>query len=80
MPRFGPKPTAACGTPAAARRHYRHGEPPCHDCLVAARADRADNPGTFEDWRPIRNGIPWKPYTYRGAGYDIYGGPPCTTS
>jgi hypothetical protein len=20
--------------------------------------------------RPIRNGLPWKPYTYRGLGYD----------
>ena len=80
MPRFGPEPYQPCGTPAAARRHYRHGEPPCHDCAAASRADRSDKPGISEDWRPVRNGIPWKPYRYNGAGYDINGEPPCTTS
>lgn len=24
-------------------------------------------------WGQPRNGLPWKPYVYRGRGYDIYG-------
>ena len=29
---------APCGTTAAAKRHRRHGEPPCPDCKAAERA------------------------------------------
>lgn len=31
----GPKITSPCGTPAAYRRHFRHGEKPCNTCRNA---------------------------------------------
>jgi hypothetical protein len=73
----GNRPSHPCGTPAAARRHWRHGEPPCGDCLNAYRADQAERRGYLgngqsPDYREIRNGLPWKPYVYNGRGYDIY--------
>ena len=69
-----------CGTPAAARRHWRRGEPLDQACLQAHRNDRAKRLGyaagntQVPDWREIRNGIPWKPYRYRGTGRDAYDG------
>jgi len=69
---------APCGTPAAARRHWRHGEPPCEACLAAHRRQKAEalghDAGTHvPDRREIRNGLPeFRPYVYRGTGYDQY--------
>jgi hypothetical protein len=70
-----------CGTPAAARRHYRRGEKPCPPCAAAARTAQAvrngsdpwrPGPDETPDYRPVRNGIPVRLYVYRGLGYDIY--------
>lgn len=53
-----------CGTPAAARRHQRRGEPPCPSCLQAeARRwdDRHDavNAARRERYRQLRDaGMP----------------------
>lgn len=68
-----------CGTIAALRRHQRHGQAACQDCLAAgrrARADRARAAGAVElrslgiDTRPIRNGIPETPgYAWRTRAY-----------
>jgi hypothetical protein len=64
-----------CGTLAAARRHRRHGERLCEKCLpvdhASKQAYRQDQPGS-PDFRRVRNGIPWKPYVYRGLGYDLF--------
>lgn len=69
---------APCGTPAAARRHRRRKEPLDEACRLAARADAAERKGVTrllgEDHREIRNGIPWRPYRYRGSGADAYTG------
>jgi hypothetical protein len=68
-----------CGTPAAARRHNRHGEPLCDACRRAAALAHSIrtgsdpwriSPDSRPDGRPVRNGIPWQPYIYRGLGYD----------
>ena len=80
MPNNRPWPEwklAPCGTPAAARRHYRRGEPLDYACLQANANAKSDDPwvtgpNAQPDPRPVRNGIPWKPYVYRGRGYDIY--------
>ena len=66
-----------CGTPAAARRHWRKKEPLCEACKQAHRNESAARGlGTCSaDHRPIRNGLPeFVPYVYRGTGYDIYTG------
>ena len=62
---------APCGTPAAARRHWRRREPLDEACLQANRRKcRINVRGLAHDRREIRNGIPWKPYRYNGLGYD----------
>ena len=71
----GPPATQPCGTAAAARRHYRRREPLDEACLQAARSERAwrngqDAGAQSPDLRERRNGIPWRPYVYRGLGYD----------
>lgn len=69
-----------CGTPAAARRHQRRGEPLCETCRQAARREKAGRigvmPGTDSpDYREVRNGLPeFRPYVYRGTGTDAYTG------
>jgi hypothetical protein len=74
--RYDPDKLAPCGTPAAARRHYRHGEPPCGACLAANQNEKArqmghQGGGQSIDRRDIRNGIPeFRPYVYRGTGRD----------
>lgn len=82
MPR-GRKPERPCGTAAAARRHYKHGEPLDEACKAAVRrqsaesnARRGTGPGQSgsktADYREVRNGLPgFRPYVYRGTGYDI---------
>ncbi len=67
---------APCGTPAAARRHWRNGEPLDDACLQASRREKADRKG-FRDGaqsaarRETRNGLPeFRPYAYRGTGRD----------
>ena len=72
-----------CGTPGAVRRHYRNREPLDDACRTAQSTAKGSDPwrsAPFEtpDFRPVRNGIPWKPYVYRGLGYDQMEGPqPC---
>ena len=66
---------APCGTSAAYRRHRRRGEPACPACLEAERLRNSDRYGwevtaLTPDRREVRNGIPWKPYVYRGLGFD----------
>ena len=72
---------APCGTEAAARRHWRNGEPiddACRHAARRARSQRAGHAGTgngelVPDLRERRNGLPeFRPYVYRGLGYDIY--------
>jgi hypothetical protein len=74
-----PRELMPCGTDAAARRHWRRGEPLDEACKQASRRAKiartgrdhipnADSP----DYREIRNGIPFRPYVYRGTGRDIY--------
>ena len=71
-----------CGTLAAYRRHQRRGEPPCHDCRLANRYKNTQVTGypsgretRLPDYRETRNGLPpFRPYTYRGLGYDLYTG------
>lgn len=71
----GPQPTEPCGTAAAYRRHLRHGEPPCDECILADRERQADRRngemGTLSsDNRLIRNGLPhFKPYIYPGSKF-----------
>lgn len=36
-----PRPLKPCGTLAAYRRHLRHGEAACEECLAAVAADKA---------------------------------------
>jgi hypothetical protein len=71
------QPYMPCGTTAGARRHYRAGEKPCPACLEANRQIKRIERGTapaaareFPAQRAVRNGIPWKPYVYRGTGAD----------
>ena len=83
----GPQPEQPCGTPAAAKRHARRGEPPCPACAQAGRLAQAQRRGSdpygtstraVPDLRPVRNGFPeFRPYVYRGLGYDIYEDQPC---
>jgi hypothetical protein len=70
-----------CGTEAAARRHYRHGEPVDDACAAAAaQAHRLRSnpeagpyaPGTRYPVREVRNGAP-EPGGYR---YGITAGDP----
>ena len=64
-----------CGTPAAARRHQRRGEPVCFACLEAARLDKALRTGVTRtiqrpDPRPVRNNLPDTPgYQWRARRY-----------
>lgn len=70
-----PRELAPCGTPAAYRRHLRHGERPCSDCLAAERVGRGYAvTALVPDPRPVRNGIPVRLYVYRGSGADAYTG------
>lgn len=74
-----PRSLQPCGTAAAYVRHLRHGEPPCTDCL-AANNRRNDEVRGRQDWaelpaRPAdRNGLPFRPYVYRGTGEDTLTG------
>ena len=77
----GPSPWLDCGTPVAARRHYRRGEKPlasyCQTCAQAARRNWAERRGTAAgnmspDTRELRNGLPFVPYHYRGTGRDVF--------
>ena len=67
-----------CGTPAAVHRHYRHHEPLDYACQQAQLLAKGGDPwdtshgGGLIDPRPIRNGLPFRPYVYRGRGHDIY--------
>lgn len=40
--RLGPRPEFGCGTPAAYRRHLRHGETPCEPCRQAHARQQAE--------------------------------------
>src|SRR5487761_1085061 len=68
----GPAATAPCGTPAALRRHLRHGEKPCEPCARAGREHSADRDGHDNgtrtiDSRPVRNNLPgFIPYIHQG--------------
>lgn len=81
--RNGPPPTAPHGTPARARKHYRDGEKPCAECLMASRWESnsrrgCGSPGGVNliDTRERRNNLPeFVPYVYRGLGYDVFTGP-----
>jgi hypothetical protein len=44
-----PRTPAPCGTPAAAKRHRRHGEPLCAPCVAAERA-------YFRERKPVTGG------------------------
>jgi hypothetical protein len=80
----GPQPSEPCGTPAAARRHYRNGEPVCDACKRANRIDKSIRTGSDPwdstrgggrpDHRPVRNGIPVRLYVYQGSGADAITG------
>ena len=68
-----------CGTTAAYRRHLRHHTPPCDACAAANRRHVAAmeakrNPASVgsltPDRREKRNGLPVRPYRYRGTGRD----------
>jgi hypothetical protein len=84
----GRKPERPCGTAAAARRHYKLREPLDEACKSAVRrqsaesnARRGTGPGDAgsktADFREFRNGLPeFRPYVYRGRGYDIMEGAP----
>ena len=65
---------APCGTPAAARRHARRGEPLDADCLAAQRREKAIDAYAAatmsDDPRERRNGLPFRRYVYRGTGVD----------
>lgn len=71
---------APCGTAAAARRHYKRGEPLDEDCKAAVRREKADRSGGQSsvlsiDRREIRNDMPeFIPYKYRGTGHDTLTG------
>lgn len=48
---------APCGTPAAARRHWRNGEPACAACAEAANRARIERRATaVEPRKPIEHG------------------------
>jgi hypothetical protein len=61
-----------CGTPAAARRHYRRGEPLDAACRAVEHRRLAGNASEMSpDYRETRNGLPeFRPYVYRGTGED----------
>ncbi len=67
---------APCGTAAAARRHWRNGEPLDEACLQAARREKAGKQTGQAQLRSVarretRNGLPeFRPYVYRGTGTD----------
>jgi hypothetical protein len=72
---------APCGTPAAARRHWRRGEPLDEACRQADRNRGARCRGyafgntQVPDRREKRNGLPeFRPYTYQGTGRDLFDG------
>lgn len=70
MATLGRPATAQCGTPAGARRHYRHHEQPCPPCLRANRERKSGaNAGALsaDPPRATRNGLPgFVPYVYQG--------------
>ena len=52
-------------------------EPETRDSAAARRRQRAGRPGYGRKGAvaiEIRNGLPFRPYIYRGLGYDQYGG------
>ena len=74
---------AVHGTLAGARAHYRRGEKPlaqyCEPCAAASRRRWAERRGTragnlAPDYRAVRNGLPFRPYVYRGTGVDVLTG------
>ena len=64
-----------CGTRAAYQWHLRHEGKPvtCRACLDANTADTKANQARWEkgsravDTREIRNGLPFRPYIWRGG-------------
>jgi hypothetical protein len=66
------------GTPAAARRHYRHGEKPCPDCMAAGRRDRGERSGAdpyaagsqYTPREPARKQPPTIAYRYGASAKD----------
>ena len=72
MPPWQNADVQPCGTRAAYRRHLRHGEPACAACLEAESQRRPGAPRAVFGRREVRNGLPFKPYVYRGTGEDIY--------
>ena len=74
---------AGHGTEAALRGHYRRGEKPiadwCQACAAYGRRRWAERQGRngngtgvlSPDRREIRNGLPVRPYVYRGTGVDV---------
>jgi hypothetical protein len=70
-----------CGTPSAARRHHRRGEPLDEACreadnnAKAQRRGRAHGNTQVPDRREVRNGLPeFVPYRYNGSGADAFTG------
>lgn len=53
---------APCGTAAAAKRHQRRGEPPCHACKLAASYYYAVH-------RARKRGLPFTGYVWRARRY-----------
>jgi hypothetical protein len=67
-----------CGTNAAYKRHLRHGED-CGACREANGRRSAGARGTQDEIElfvhgPIRSGLPFRPYVYRGTGEDVLTG------
>jgi hypothetical protein len=62
---------APCGTPAAYRRHHRHGEKPCQACIRAESEARGyTQPGLYAVApAAARNGLPVVPYAWRARTY-----------
>lgn len=67
-------PTEPCGTPAAAKRHWRKNEPLCPACRTASRLDSADRKGYdpltasgAPDHRDLRNNLPVLAPYYRNG-------------
>lgn len=72
----------ACGTDTGYQRHRRAGERICYPCLQANARRHAERTRTeyagpaMPDPRRVRNGLPVRPYVYRGTGVDTLTGCP----
>lgn len=68
------------GTSRGARAHYRRGERPCPACYQAMLTSQGTRGGynggaNSPDRRERRNGLPeFRPYVYRGLGFDALTG------